>query len=133
MAKPTLHTVKILVALTGLLLLCPIAWSQYRLNIIPLDKDSTLIIGKAGLQTSFKSRAACEAYIDKLMASLRAKGYAAASIDSIHFDSTEATIQLFTGEAFQVTFINTADIDKRILEQSGWSERAFQNKPLNLE
>jgi hypothetical protein len=98
-----------------LLLLSTYSFSQYRLNIIPLDKDSTVIFRKVPLQTSFKSRYACESYVENLMGSLQSKGYPAASVDSVHYDTTEATIRLFLGEFFQVADIHTTTIDKKIL------------------
>jgi hypothetical protein len=52
------------------------------MKIVPVDKDSSFSVNQLGLQTNFKSNAACLAYIDKLPGLLKAKGYLASSIDS---------------------------------------------------
>lgn len=104
--------------------------AQYRMKVLPVD-TSAFTYGNAGLQTAFKNRAACAAYIGSLTALLQAKGYLAASVDSVYYDSTAATVWLFTGENYPVAVLNTNAIDKKILEQSGWKPD-WQNKPLDM-
>lgn len=132
MLKASAHTGKMVTGMIVSLLLDIMAWSQYKLVIIPVDKDS-IFLSKTGLQTSFKSRDACVAYINDLPTTLQSKGYPAASIDSVQLDSAFAIIQLFFGESFKLAYVNTAGIDKKLLEQSGWNERIFRNKPLNIQ
>src|SRR5213596_3167172 len=103
MLKTSVHHKKIL-GIMSLLLLQLMAWSQYRLSINVLDNDSTFIIKTVRLQTSFRNRAACAAYIDNLPASLRAKGYPVASIDSIHF-GTQGSRQIINVRCTAARFL----------------------------
>lgn len=83
-----------------------------------------------GLQTSFKNRAACSSYVNSLTASLLAKGYPAASVDSVRYDSASAAVELFVGEAFQVAEVRLAAADKRELQEWGWREPHLAGTPL---
>ena len=111
---------------TWMLTIAVMAQGQYQLNIIPIDKDS-VFIRNLGLTTGFTSRQSCTQYVNSLPSSLQAKGYPAASVDSVSFDSTTASIQLFIGEAYKLAYINTRSIEKRALEQSGWNEKNVLN------
>lgn len=130
---PSSNAYKILLEILLFLLLHITIFAQYQLNIIAVDRDSTIKLPSIAFQTSFKSRAACEAYLDNLPAVLQTKGYPAASIDSVHFDSTFASIQLYLGQHYQLSVISTSETDRKILDQSGWNGANFQNKPLNVE
>src|SRR5436190_24231248 len=77
------------------------AQSKYNLCIRGVDKDSALIVSRAGLQTSFVSRFACTEYISKLPSLLQSAGYVTASIDSLQYDSTAARMVLFLGELYR--------------------------------
>jgi outer membrane protein assembly factor BamA len=72
-------------------------------------------------------------YIQQLPGLMESRGFAAASIDSIYYDSTTATAHLYVGESFQLASLYAADADKKILEQAGWNEKSFAGKPLNAD
>ncbi len=116
----------------SMLLMVSITVAQYRLVYIPVDSDTSFVLKTLGLQSNFTNREACLVYVDNLPGTLQAKGYPTASVDSSWFDSTTASIKLFTGEQFKLTYLNTQSIDKKILAQIGWNENAFVNKPLNV-
>jgi len=115
-----------------LLLFGNLLHAQYQLKIIPVEKDSSFLI-KSSLKTYFKDREDCIVYVNNLPDMLKSKGYPAASLDSIYFDSTIAIVQLFLGPAFKLALINASEPDKKILEQSGWNFDKFNNKPLHFE
>ncbi|MEO5681188.1 MAG: BamA/TamA family outer membrane protein [Chitinophagaceae bacterium] len=117
---------------TWMLTIAAAASAQYQLKIIPVDKDTAFITKTLGLQQDFASRLLCTEYIYNLPASLQAKGYPAASIDSVAYDSSSATIKLYTGETYKLAYINTSNINKRELEQAGWNEKSVLNKPLDM-
>jgi len=75
--------------------------AQYFLRVIPQDKDTLFHVSKLGLETSFKSQAACMEYISRIPATLQAKGYMTVSVDSLVFDEKAATIHLFVGELYR--------------------------------
>ncbi len=107
--------------------------AQYRLQVEPVDRDTAFLTRTLGLQTNFSSRLYCQQYVDNLPALLQTKGYATASVDSIWVDSVHTYIKLYLGEAYKLAAIDTRQVDKRVLEQSGWNEKALFNKPFNAE
>jgi outer membrane protein assembly factor BamA len=108
------------------------ATAQYQLRIQYVDKDSAFDALSLKLQTGFTNRMACTIYINQLPAQLNAKGYAAASVDSVSFDSTFATIQLFVGKQQHWVMLNTDSIDKKALNESGFISKFFINKQVNI-
>lgn len=98
-------------------------FGQYKMNISAIDKDSSFIHSKIGLQTDFKTRAQCLDYIFKMPELLKTKGYPNASIDSLVHDSINAAIQLYIGEAFKGGWIRTDSVDGKILSAIGWKQQ----------
>ncbi|MBL7699599.1 MAG: BamA/TamA family outer membrane protein [Chitinophagaceae bacterium] len=113
--------------ISGLLLvalICTISSkSQYKLHIHPVDKDSVFITETLKLQTNFSARQNCIAYVNKLPAFLKTKGYPNASIDSVTYDSLDAHCELYIGEPLRHTILNTDSIEHTVLIQSGISNR----------
>ncbi|HMG82904.1 MAG TPA: hypothetical protein VK559_07700 [Ferruginibacter sp.] len=106
--------------------------AQYQLRIQYVDKDSAFDAASLKLQTSFSNRMACNLYIDQLPLNLNAKGYAAASVDSVFFDSTFATIQLYVGKQQHWVVLNPDSIDKKALSESGFISKLFTNQQVNI-
>ena len=96
------------------------AQERYALKCLFTDKDTTTQRQSLELLTDFRSRSACVSYIEGLASSLRSKGYLAASIDSVAFDSTGARLWLFLGEAYQWTSIELPLSEAGLLASAGW-------------
>ncbi|MDP4246736.1 MAG: BamA/TamA family outer membrane protein [Bacteroidota bacterium] len=107
-------------------------FSQYRLNIQPVDKDSLFVRGKLLIPATFRNRAACSEYISTLPATLQVKGYMTASVDSVGYDSAGATIRLYIGPVYRWAHISTRKIDPALLSAVGWNERSFSGRPLDF-
>ncbi len=105
--------------------------AQYQLHVQLTDHDSTSVLKSLGLQTSFKTRSGCADYVANLTTFLQLKGYTTASVDSVYFDSSAATIQLYLGELYQIGGIKVSDPDKKILELASGSGNELRNKVLN--
>src|SRR5688572_26184251 len=104
--------------------------NNYPLIINLVDKDTSLDARSSlqklqtlGLQTSFNNLELCSAYIYHLPAILLVKGYPAASVDFVQFDSAAAHINLFLGQQYKWVEVNTDNIEKHVLEQTGWNEK----------
>ena len=104
--------------------------AQYQLRITYVDKDSSFKPQVLKLQTNFKAQIECEAYIKKIPSNLVAKGYSGVSIDSIIYNKTFAELQLFLGVQSWVQ-LNTDNVEKRALDESGFISKNFTNKPFN--
>ncbi|CAN5775370.1 hypothetical protein BH10BAC3_BH10BAC3_05260 [soil metagenome] len=70
---------------------------SYTINYTPVTAESKPL----KLKTSFPTRAAASQFIAQLPALLLAKGYLAASVDSVQYDSTVAKVTLFTGPVYR--------------------------------
>jgi outer membrane protein assembly factor BamA len=105
---------------------------KYLLKIIYVDKDSSFNSQPLKLQTTFSSQLQCFDYCNKLTALLNSKGYPAASVDSVLYDSSYAFVQLFLGGRQYLVQLRTVSIDKKALDVSGFTEKGFINKPFNI-
>ncbi len=106
--------------------------NKYQLLINHVDKDSSFNSQVLKLQTGFANQIQCRDYINKLPALLNMKGYPAASIDSVHYDSAFAIVQLFLGSQQYLVQLRTERIEKRALDISGFTEKSFINKPVDI-
>ena len=108
-----------------------VAQDKYELNFRIVDKDSAFS-NSIGLQNRFDSRAACTDYVNKLPSFLQSKGYVAASIDSLTYDSLGAHLVIFLGEAYHWTEINTDRVNPSLLNAVGWRQKNFPGKPIDF-
>ncbi|MEO6733274.1 MAG: BamA/TamA family outer membrane protein [Ferruginibacter sp.] len=106
--------------------------NRYQLLINYVDKDSSFNSQALKLQTSFALEAQCREYVNKLTALLNMKGYPVSSVDSVHYDSTFAIVQLYLGSQHSIVQLHTDSIEKKVLDISGFNETNFINKPLNI-
>ena len=120
----------------SLFLLCfllhAFAKAQYHLSFFPVDKDSSFI-ASLSLRHSFKDKSECADYLDRLPDLLIAKGFAAASIDSIYYRKDSTIAAVFFGQLYKIGSLHVHYSDRVILEHAGWNERDYINKPLNLQ
>lgn len=134
MAKVEVYIYYCRIALIAWLFILPsTVFSQYILQIKPVDKDQTFINDTLKLQTNFKNQIQCAEYITKLRGFMQGKGFISASVDSAWYDSVSAIIQLYTGDRFKGAVLNTDSVEKEILTAVNWSKKEFENKPLRVE
>lgn len=97
------------------------AAADYQLRIHYVDKDPAAVT-MPGIPAGFPSQQECARYINRLPAGLQASGYINASIDSVRYDSTFATILLYVGSKYTWTLLDTRSIDPAILAAIGWKK-----------
>jgi outer membrane protein assembly factor BamA len=125
MAKVEVYGHKRMMLLLLVATLLPLSMlGQYRLIIRPVDKDTVFVQQNLKLQPSFRNQDFCREYVSKLPNLLRSKGYAAASVDDVSFDSTYATLSLYVGESFRYVNVNTDSVDKKLLETIAWNKKS---------
>ncbi|MDP4251861.1 MAG: BamA/TamA family outer membrane protein [Bacteroidota bacterium] len=108
-------------------------YAQYPLKISLQSPDSILTIAALGIPASFKDRNACVEYVYLLPGLLQDKGFASASIDSVHFDSTYTFIQLYIGDRFSWSSIRVRPGDASMLREAGWTTKKLTGKPARLD
>ncbi len=104
----------------------------YQLHVNGVDKDSVTIIKETGLQTAFANRTDCENYINNLQLLLQTKGYVTASVDSISYESTFASLHLFIGVPYKWVLLDAKYIQPEILDAVVWREKLFKNTPMDF-
>jgi outer membrane protein assembly factor BamA len=122
----------IFVSIIILLQTAALAQNKYELHVKGVDKDSAFIISTVGLQTNFVSRPECMDYINKLPSLLQSKGYVTASLDSLKYDSSFASIHLFLGEVYHWAELNLNTVNPSLLDAVGWREKNFSGKPMDF-
>lgn len=106
--------------------------STHQLNINYIGKDSAFNPSALQLQTSFTDQVTCLNYINRIPGLLQAKGYPAASVDSI-WDTVNSTgIILFVGKQYRWAKITPDSIDKKALDEAGFTMSRFSNKTLEI-
>ena len=95
-------------------------------------KDSSNNAAQPDLKTSFDGKDAATQYILSLPAALMSKGFPAASVDSVFYDSTGASVDLYIGDQYKWVQINTDSIDNTLLEAIGWNGRQFKDKTIDF-
>ena len=112
---------------------CARSQQRYPLHYHFVDKDSSFAPEQLGLVKDFNNMTLCLEYTNRLPSLLQSKGYIASSIDSLAFDSTAATVWLYTGEAYQWINLQTDSADKSLLSSAGWTSKTYQHKALDFE
>jgi outer membrane protein assembly factor BamA len=118
--------------LLGLFFLPFYGWAQYPLHVVPVDKDSVFIQKQLGLTTSFRSQVQCLQYVANLLSLLQARGYLAASIDSVAYSEKEASLRLYVGDSWRWAKIDTRNTDPTLLAAAAWNDRSFSNHPMDM-
>ncbi|GAB2836084.1 BamA/TamA family outer membrane protein [Ferruginibacter profundus] len=106
---------------------------KFRLIIQLVDKDTTFNLQALQLQTVFDDALQCRTYISTLTTVLSSKGYPTASVDSVWEDSTACSIRLFPGQQYHWVKLQPDSIEKKAIDESGYYEKNFSNKLLNMQ
>src|SRR6476659_3080256 len=80
---------------------------NYTLTYVVAGKDTSHQLQQLGLTTSFEGKEFAVAYVSTLPVILLSKGFPAASVDSVKYDSTSANVDLYLGEQYSWVQINT--------------------------
>ena len=93
------------------------------INYMLAGKDTSYKLEQLGLTTSFDGKEFAFVYLSALPGTLLGKGFPAASVDSVVYDSTSANVELYLGEQYKWVQINTDSIDNKLLDATGWNSR----------
>lgn len=106
--------------------------NKYPLFIRGIDKDSSFLVNEFGIPSTFDSRLDCIDFINKLPGQLNAKGYVTASIDSLRYDSLNASMVLFLGDTYRWARLDASTVDPGLLEAVGWRDKSFTEKAIDF-
>ncbi len=102
---------------------------NHRLLIQSSEKNEAFLRDSLQLKLNFINVFQCKTYVDQLPAMLQAKGYLAASVDSVKQDTAFTKIAIFIGEKYTWQTLHIDDKDKALLTQLNIPVAAFQAKP----
>ena len=105
----------------------------YQLNIKFVDKDNSFSAGPLKLQTAFANKVLCNNYIQGLVVLLSSKGYPTASVDSVFEKDNVTLIHLFLGRQYQWIKLIPDGIEKAAMDKSGFREKDYKGKLLNIQ
>ncbi|HSY60680.1 MAG TPA: hypothetical protein VK796_02340, partial [Cytophaga sp.] len=123
---------KLLILLIVVVFIAHPSDAQYQLHINYIGKDTSFNLPALKLQTNFTNRTLCMDYINTLPAQLNVKGYLSASVDSVHYDTSFASIQLYPGIQQHWAQLRLDSVDKIALDASGFTNKDFKDKPVNM-
>lgn len=103
---------------------------NYILRVQPIDTPPAFIQNLM-LQERFPSAASCLQYAQQLPALLAAKGFVAASADTIIQDSVGVKVMLFVGEKYTWNSLYADDKTWAVLNALGYRQSSFNNKPFD--
>ncbi len=95
-------------------------------------KDSIIAAELPSIKTSFTDIQSISEYVNTLPKTLSTKGYPVASIDSSWQIGDTLHIILYIGKKYEWVQLRTIGIEKNILSKSGYNEKDFANRPLNI-
>jgi outer membrane protein assembly factor BamA len=107
--------------------------AKHRLQIHFTGKDSSFDVRALKLQQFFTDPNSCGLYINTLNTVLSSKGYPAASVDSIWGNADTTQINLYLGVQYHWVKLITDSIEKRAISESGYFEKNFSSKILNID
>lgn len=112
----------------------PVAFSQkkYTVQYFLSGKDTLVNVQQLRITTDFENKESAQKYISELPATFLNKGFPAASVDSVSYDSLHAKVKLYLGNKFEWAEISTDSIDNTVLEKTGWNSMQFENKPVDF-
>ena len=105
---------------------------KYTVQYLLTGKDTSYKIQKPELKTIFDDAEAASTYVNTLPGILLSKGFPAASVDSVKYDSTFAVVQLYLGEKFKWAEINTDSIDTKVLDATGWNPKQLKSDRMDF-
>ncbi|MGN6247739.1 MAG: hypothetical protein ACTHNG_05250, partial [Ginsengibacter sp.] len=105
---------------------------KYEVQYFFHNKDTLEHFHRPELKSEFESKTVAETYINNLPQMLLKKGFAAASVDSVFYDSSFARVDIYLGKEYKWSKISTDSLDKIMLENIGWERRQFENKDLDF-
>lgn len=103
----------------------------YQLSVKWVGKDSSFNPEAIALQASFANQLQCLDYISRLPGLLSRKGFPAASVDTLVYDSSNARIHLYLGDRHYLVRLGTDNIEQKLLASIGFDERALLNQPVD--
>jgi outer membrane protein assembly factor BamA len=105
----------------------------HHLIVHAIDKDSNFVSKTLSLKTSFQSSTQCSDYVLKLPSLLQAKGFIAASVDSVVSSENQTIAYVFAGDNYGQLTLNVPVSDYDFLQQSGIHLNGGVNRQIKMQ
>ncbi len=112
-----------------LILSCPLCnWAQlvYKLNIV--NTDSQKIFKKVSYKKQFNAKESATKEVNKVYLALLNEGYITAAVDSVNWDSLNATAFMYAGHKHKWINLKYEKKDEALISNLGYGEHFFTNR-----
>ncbi|MGG9971220.1 BamA/TamA family outer membrane protein [Ferruginibacter sp. SUN002] len=123
--KYSIFNIQYSIAIIACIFVCNVTVAQYTLKVNFVDKDTSFNPQLLKLSYRFPDIVRCASYINGLPTLLAGEGYPLASVDSVRYDSTFATIQLYLGKGYETIQLITNTPDKKLLSAIGFTNKSL--------
>jgi outer membrane protein assembly factor BamA len=110
--------------------------AQYSLSVKSYQTDNQKsfdgILNQIKIKYTFSDTVTRRKELNNVLTALYGNGYLAASFDSFAVDTTMLTAFLNTGEVYKWVHLSKGNIDEGMLSETGFREKVYRNKPINL-
>ena len=93
--------------------------------------DTVSGIENLELTSLFATKEVGRFYLMQLPDQLRKKGYLSASVDSVFWGDDAAMVNLFLGKQYKWLSLRVKEVDRSLLDASGYNEKKFNNDKTN--
>lgn len=107
------------------------SFRSLNLELIALDKDTVFVQKYIDFQDVVSDSLSLYKELEQIRLGLNGGGYLAASIDSLEWQDSTATAFLEVGRQYEWANLKNGNIEKVFLEQIGFRERLFRDKPFD--
>ncbi len=115
-----------------LLCLCAARAEAYRLTIIQIDKDIS-VMKLPEYKKNIKDSLEVGIVVRGLIGTLHKASYIAAQLDTLIFSNDSVFAYLYIGEKFNWVTLRKGNVDGYLLDRTGFKERLYRGKPFNYE
>ncbi len=106
---------------------------QHYLELVPLDKEVDFLEKALTFNQEVADSAKVRKEWEAILKQLHSKAYLAASIDSIAVADSLHRAFIYVGKIYEWGRLENGNLDEVFLDQIGFKEKLFQNKPLHFK
>ncbi len=109
----------------------PLFAQELKLTFAPADIDTTELYDLIDFENTFTDTFSLYRQILNVRSQLNGQGYIEASVDSLTWDTISARAHLHLGNQYEWVSLKNGNIERLFLEQTGYRERLYSDKPFN--
>lgn len=101
------------------------------MEVHSVDHQEDILQREIKKNSTFSNANEAYSFVRKIIPDLQAKGYLAASVDSIQISGNTYSIAVFIGNVYKWAVVDLNELPEIVLSQNGWSKTQWQGKILD--